>query len=91
MRLLISTLIIAIGTTTKVQPTFEITEYHKQLSKQIAQSYCTFAKCFACEKAYRNDFNDFTKDHENVCIALWIKPYCCNANLRNGLTFYNEN
>ena len=61
------------------------------LSKQIPSSYCTFAKCAACEKAYRNNFNDFTKTHENVCIALWAKPYCCAANLRNGLTFYNEN
>ena len=91
MRLMISVLVIAIEAMTRVPPTFEIKEYHNRLSKQIPESYCTFAKCAACEKAYRNDFNDFTKIHENVCIALWIKPYCCDANLRNGLTFYAEN
>ena len=86
MRVVISTLVIVMAA-----KTFEIKEYHTTLSKQIPRSYCTFAKCAACEKAYRNNFNDFTKIHEIVCIALWAKPYCCAANLRGGLTFYNEN
>ena len=91
MRLLINAVFIAMGVSSKISPTFEITKYHKGLSKKISEFYCTFAKCAACEKAYRNDFIDFTVIHKNVCIALWFKPYCCDRNLRNGLTFYTEN